>query len=51
MATRIVETARAAGRGRATLIVVLLAFTAFGYLSILLQVFYLVWRLIKPETI
>ena len=49
--TRIAKTARAAGRVRATLIVVLLTFIAFGYLSILLQGFYLVWRLITPETI
>jgi hypothetical protein len=48
---RIAEMARAVGRGRTVLIVVLLISIAFGYLSILVQVSYLVWRMISPEHI
>jgi hypothetical protein len=48
---RIAEIASAVGRARAVLIVVLLISIAFGYLSILFQVSYLVWRMLSPEYI
>jgi hypothetical protein len=44
--------ARAAGRGRVTTYAVLLVSLAFGYSAIIMQVFYIVWRLfIATETI
>jgi hypothetical protein len=52
LGARINDWSRAAGRGRVSVFLVLLVSLAFGYSAIIMQVFYLVWRLfISTETI